>query len=418
MSPVPATTDTPDTPATTGIPGNPDPLGVLLVHHTRLPKITGGIDTMLVTLMVELKKSKIPTALFAPASWEQATLARDDYRGTPLYRRRLRMPLDRDRPLRGLLGWLREFPDILKGLHRVIAREKIQVIHLQTIQSYQLYFRLLHLLGGPPYLVTLHGTDVLRFGGKNPLQARLLKWILKGAARVVGVSPATAQAAREHFPFLNQVDTIPNGIAIHPTPQPLDLALPEKFFILVCDIEPVKGPDIAAKAWVKLRKSHPDVHLMVVGGHHFYPELTQRVQGILNQGGCGERVHFTGTLKREEIFYLAQKSLGQIAPSRREGMPYIFLEAGVASLPLVASAIPPFTELIQHGSNGLLAQVEDPDALAACVRQIIEEPDHAREMGQALRQKVVQQFSAHHMMTKYVTLYRDIVDRKKSPSND
>jgi glycosyltransferase involved in cell wall biosynthesis len=59
-----------------------------------------------------------------------------------------------------------------------------------------------------------------------------------------------------------------------------------------------------------------------------------------------------------------------LVTSRQEGGPKAVLEAMASGVPIVSTRVGQASELIRDGENGLLADVEDVDALADAVKRV------------------------------------------------
>jgi glycosyltransferase involved in cell wall biosynthesis len=64
-----------------------------------------------------------------------------------------------------------------------------------------------------------------------------------------------------------------------------------------------------------------------------------------------------------------------LVTSRQEGGPKAVLEAMATGVPLVTTRVGQATELVADGQNGLLADVEDVDALVAAVEHVHEDAE-------------------------------------------
>jgi glycosyltransferase involved in cell wall biosynthesis len=70
------------------------------------------------------------------------------------------------------------------------------------------------------------------------------------------------------------------------------------------------------------------------------------------------------------------------------------LEAMAMRVPVVASDVGGIPEAVQHGVNGLLVPSGDADALSDSLGRLIDNPDLARRLGAAARQRVLDDFEA------------------------
>lgn len=93
-----------------------------------------------------------------------------------------------------------------------------------------------------------------------------------------------------------------------------------------------------------------------------------------------------------------------VFPSRHEGLGSTLLDAMQAGLPIVATAVDGIPELIEHEVNGLLVAPNDPAALAAALRRLVDEPALAHRLGVTGRQ-CAGRYTAGAMADRYLALY-------------
>lgn len=92
-----------------------------------------------------------------------------------------------------------------------------------------------------------------------------------------------------------------------------------------------------------------------------------------------------------------------VLPSYREGVPRTLLEAGATGRPLVATDVPGCRDPVEHGVNGLLCAVRDPQALAEAIGQLLALP-HAElsALGQASAHKMRTEFAEEQVIGRYL----------------
>lgn len=95
-------------------------------------------------------------------------------------------------------------------------------------------------------------------------------------------------------------------------------------------------------------------------------------------------------------------------PSYREGLPKTLLEAAACGRALVATDVPGCREIVIDGHNGLLVEVRNVAALAAALRQLIENPVLRAEYGRAGRALVEAEFSDEIVIQQTLALYADL----------
>lgn len=386
-------------------------MNVLEVVIGPYPEIRGGVDKMVSLLVDGLVATGWRVAVLVPGPWEAAALRQRQAAGVPVYERRLRMPLERGSKLRGLLGWLAELPRTLLDLRRICRRHRIDVVHVHTATNYVYWFRLLRLIGGPPYVVTFHRGDVVDFPTRRRGDRALIRWALAGSAGTNAVSRWLAEEARRVFAGLCEPECIYNGIAVTPPDEPAPGRSPARaligdapYFVMVGTFDPYKGHDIAIRAWGLLPPdSRP--HLLIVGEG----ELRESYLQLIDQLGCADRIHLTGQLPNDQVQLLMKSALGMVFPSRNEGFGYVILEAGLAETPLLCARIPPLDEIVVDGETGVLVAPEDPQAVADAVRRLGADPGLRRRLGANLRLATETRFSLETMTNGYAKLFAKIV---------
>ena len=101
-----------------------------------------------------------------------------------------------------------------------------------------------------------------------------------------------------------------------------------------------------------------------------------------------------------------------VLPSRREGLPKSLLEAAACGRPLLASDVPGCREIVLHGDNGLLFEVDNPAALADAMEVMIADPALRLKMGLCGRQMVEDRFSSRSIGQATVAVYQRALARK------
>ncbi|MBK8782818.1 MAG: glycosyltransferase [Anaerolineales bacterium] len=68
-----------------------------------------------------------------------------------------------------------------------------------------------------------------------------------------------------------------------------------------------------------------------------------------------------------------------ILSSRWEGLPIALLEAMSAGLPSIATKVEGVDEVLVEGEHGLFVPVENPEALARAILQLLRDPEARKE---------------------------------------
>jgi glycosyltransferase involved in cell wall biosynthesis len=151
----------------------------------------------------------------------------------------------------------------------------------------------------------------------------------------------------------------------------------QKTLLTVGGLRPEKNQNTLIRAFARLKDTHPDWILRIVGSGALRAPL-ERLAGEL-----GVSVVFAGTTDDVGREYLNAQLF--VLPSLYEAFPLALTEALAHGLPAVGfSDCPGTNELIQHGVNGLLVEpgprVEN---LAMALAELMSAPEKRRSFGMA-----------------------------------
>jgi glycosyltransferase involved in cell wall biosynthesis len=235
--------------------------------------------------------------------------------------------------------------------------------------------------------------------------ARYTDWI---ATNSTGVVDFYAQHGIPREKFV----VIPNGVL--PPAEPLadrqellaELKLPPESRLIgaVGRLWPQKRYRDMIIAADLVRILHPQTHLLIFGDG---PER-RRLERFSEELGVAEHVHWMGHrsdvarwLPHLDCFWNA---------SGYEGQSNALMEAMACGVPVIASDIAGNRDLIIDGQTGLLFPVGQRTRLAALTRQVLEQPQWARQLGTAARTRMLEEFSVERMVNRYADLYRRTVE--------
>ncbi len=211
-----------------------------------------------------------------------------------------------------------------------------------------------------PLVVTIHGSDahLLRYQALR----RLALHVLHRASLVATVSDDLRRQIEVIDPRLRtMVLRLPIAEMAPPVPMPSD---PPLRLLAAGRLSPEKGFDVLIEA-MRIAVEHGlDVRLDIVGSG---PE--RRNLGLL-AAPLGDRVTLIPALPHAELMRRLDGVHALVAPSRREGLGMVALEAFTRGRPVVASRVGGLAESVTDGVDGYLVPPEDPVALAAALARL------------------------------------------------
>ncbi|MBI2097722.1 MAG: glycosyltransferase [Candidatus Vogelbacteria bacterium] len=91
-----------------------------------------------------------------------------------------------------------------------------------------------------------------------------------------------------------------------------------------------------------------------------------------------------------------------------EALPYVLLEAGLAGLPVVTTAVGGVPEIVTSMESGILIKPRQPAEIAKALQFLIARPDKRAKFGSRLRQKVRREFSTARMVKQTLAVYSSV----------
>jgi glycosyltransferase involved in cell wall biosynthesis len=112
---------------------------------------------------------------------------------------------------------------------------------------------------------------------------------------------------------------------------------------------------------------------------------------------------------RQDVASLLHQADVFILTSRREPFGIVVLEAMAAGCPVVATRSGGPESIINHGSNGLLADVGDVDALANHVTRLLQDPGLRRRLIRHGRETVSDQYRLETVSARLANIYDEVL---------
>jgi sugar transferase (PEP-CTERM/EpsH1 system associated) len=221
-----------------------------------------------------------------------------------------------------------------------------------------------------------------------------------------------------------RIAQIYNGVDIerfHPVqggqeaPEACPFVAPSLFiFGTVGRMQTVKSQTALACAFVRALELDPAMRarmrLVMVGEG----PLRAESQAILNHAGVGHLAWLPG--ERADVPDVMRGLDCFVLSSRAEGISNTILEAMATGLPVLATAVGGNAELVLPSKTGDIVPADDPEALAAALLRMAEDPARAAALGRAGRERVEQRFSLPAMVGEYRGLYRRLLAERTTNS--
>ncbi len=263
-------------------------------------------------------------------------------------------------------------------------------------------------LTGIPYVCRPIGGGFTNVEHYPKLQKRLAR-ALSGAERVFAQGGFLKQRIMNHGIPDDKIVTIQNGVRIEEVRRyknsPPVVAPPYLFY--VGGLKPVKGYDVALKAFGKVAGRFPDLKLVMTG----IDQKKEDFKALLSKLGLGDRVRYLNYCDRAATMNLFCHAEIYLCPFHRSPFSNANLEAIAAGTPVIATALEGNLEQIRDGVEGYLVQDNDSDGLADRIERILRDPI----LHQRLRENAFERarmFDWPRMVDRYEEVYQQVLEAK------
>ncbi len=170
----------------------------------------------------------------------------------------------------------------------------------------------------------------------------------------------------------------------------------------IAELHPNKGLHYLINAWTTVIHEHPQAILIIIGDGQDAASLSM----LIKERGLQSSIFMTGYMEQASEYLKALSIF--VLPSIKEGLPYVILEAGAASLPVVATTVGGIPEIVEDMRSGVLVQPHNVRELAHAISFMIEHPDERRSHGAALRERILTNFAIDTMIERVEALYKEV----------
>jgi L-malate glycosyltransferase len=294
-----------------------------------------------------------------------------------------------------------------------IRRHNIELIHAHLPWA-GILARLVGRRTGLPVIYTEHNKQERYHFLTRQMNLLTMNWL----DRIIPVSRDVEESILKFKPAVkSKIKTILNGVNIEkyiPSAVAKDLARknlalpPDKFTLgTIAVFRFQKRLDLWLEIAKTLADNHPDIHFLIVGDGPLKDQLLQKTTDLNIQ----TRVTFAG-LQTEVRPYLAAMD-AYMMTSIFEGLPIAMLEAMSSGLPVITTSAGGIKEVIRHGQDGLLCDVDQASRLVDYALKLKDDPEFRSRVSHNARQRITEQFSLNKMVHDLEDLYKSMIRLNK-----
>lgn len=241
------------------------------------------------------------------------------------------------------------------------------------------------------------------------------QYTVSRAGRIIGVSRAEMREMAEHLRVdAEKVRIVPNGF--HPDrfqPPPARDALrkrlgvdaDEPLVVFAGRLASNKGLQHLVPAFARVARDHPRARLVLAGEDQGWRARLRETAASL---GIADRAHFTGHLPDEAYRETLAGADVFVLPSEWEAFGIVLVEAMACGVPCVATRVGGAADVVVDGETGALVPYADVDRLAEAIGALLADPERARRLGAAGRERAFREYAWSAVVDRTVAVYREL----------
>lgn len=229
----------------------------------------------------------------------------------------------------------------------IAYKYKFDIIHAHDWLAYPAGIAA-KLISGKPLVVHVHATDFDRSGGNvNPGVYEIEKSGMEAADKVIAVSNLTRNIIIEKYGIdPNKVVTVHNAVEplVDHELLKMERSINDKIVTFLGRVTMQKGPEYFIEAAHLVLQKMKNVRFVMAGSGDMLNRMIWRVATLK----IGDRFHFTGFLKGDDVHHMFSMSDVYVMPSISEPFGISPLEAMQSNVPVIISRQSGVSEILRH----------------------------------------------------------------------
>ncbi len=266
-----------------------------------------------------------------------------------------------------------------------------------------------------PHILTIIGGDIYdpskKWSPHNHFFLRkIVELIMDNSNMITSISTDTKNRALQYYRTGTTIKPISLGF-VKPefkknTREELGLLNEDIILISVGRLIKRKGYEYAIKALSKL--PFQNLKYLIIGDG---PE-EKNLQDLAKRLGIEDKIKFLGFVSEEKKFQYLSISNIYVLSSLHEGFGICLMEAMYCSMPIVATNNGGQNDFLVEGKNALMVQIEDGDALAEQIENLIKDRKLRLQIGENNKEDV-KKFYIENIGKEYERIFKKVIDQKK-----
>ena len=331
-------------------------------------------------------------------------------------------------------GWLKvdiAWYTLLEGLQArvkaivdLIISNEISIVHTNSNRRFE--GALAASLTGIPHLYLAHiqyEPDMPLFQRLPLSQASFAQLMIELSNKIVAVSNSVGVTLASQITD-EKLQVIHNGIELNlfdialtnksnRLKEELEIPLDHLLITAIGRIVPDKGFDYFVDAARLILQHHNNVHFVIAGSEENCVFTSQLKQKIIDYA-MSDNFHFLGF--REDVADILAVTDIFVLSSRKEGHPYVMLEAMASECAVVAFNCAGVEETIEEGNSGFIVPIGDINAMAERLISLINSIELRHSLATSAKKRIKAFFTAEKTATELMAVYEKLLQQPKKPA--
>jgi glycosyltransferase involved in cell wall biosynthesis len=308
---------------------------------------------------------------------------------------------------------------LLVFLSRLVRRHGINVIRAGDPYYLGLFAWVLSRTARIPLVIRVNGNyDAIYKATGRPAYPRLFKkrerekpverFVFSRAGLVAGANQNNLDYALANGARRDRATLFRYGVLIDPVHfrDPASRAgLPElekrQWLTYVGRLEPVKHVEDLILVLARVRETHPEVGLVLVGEGSMHRQLID----LARAAGQSDALLLVGDKPQHWIASALTASAVILSPMTGRAL----VEAGLGGTPIVAYDVEWHSELITHEESGLLVPYRDTEAMAAAAIRLLDDAALSKDLARTCRKRTAEIMDPQRLLDHEAQAYRRLL---------
>jgi len=289
----------------------------------------------------------------------------------------------------------------IKSLKAIIAKENIDIVHARSrVPAWLSFFATRKT--NTQFVTTAHGVY------KSPLSSEVMGW----GKYVICPSKLVARHMKDSFGVPEKkIRIVQRWVDLDKfTFRDYSKRQESNLIVSMGRISPTKGYEFLIEAFKKVVRFNPYFKLKIIGSADKSKlRYLDYLKSMVRRFSLNYNVEFCGFHKDVENVLSDARIL--VAPSViEESFGRVAIEGFACGVPVIASNLGGFKEIIENGKDGILVEPKNPGGIAEAMLKIIKNPQYATELTLKARRKVEQSYNLQCCLDLTKKVYQETIE--------